>query len=83
MPFVVDSFNKNIYVNEKLVGYIGRNVLYIAGKKFADISDYGVISFDDVEVGYVDEDGFIIVKDEEVGYIDGNKNFVFYEIFKK
>lgn len=83
MALIVDSFGKNIYVHEELVGYIGRNILYIGGKKFADISDEGVISYDDIEIGYVDEDGSIIVKDEEVGYVDPDNNFVFYKVFKK
>ena len=83
MALIVDSFGKNIYINEELVGYIGRNVLFIGGRKFADISDDGTISYDEVEIGYVDEDGSIIVKDEEVGYVDPNGNFVFYKPFKK
>ena len=83
MGLIVDSYGKNIYVNQKLVGYIGRNVLYIQGKKFADISDEGIISYDDIEIGYVDDDGSIIVKDEEVGYVDPDNNFVFYSLKTK
>ena len=80
MPIIVDSFNKNIYIGDKLVGYIGRNTLYINGHKFADISDDGVISYGEVEDGYVDDDNSIIVKDKEVGYIDGDNNFRFYNL---
>lgn len=83
MALIVDSFGKNIYVHEQLVGYIGRNILYLAGKKFADISDEGIISYDDKEIGYVDDDGSIMVNDEEVGYVDPDNNFVFYKVFKK
>lgn len=83
MGLIVDSYGKNIYVNDNLVGYIGRNVLYIAGKKFANISDEGIISYDDIEIGYVDDDGSIIVKDEEVGYVDPHNNFVFYSLKTK
>lgn len=84
MPVIVECYGKNIYMNENQIGYIGRNVLYIGGKKFADITDEGVISYDGKsEIGYVDDDGYIIVNDEEVGYIDNDNNFVFYRIIKK
>lgn len=78
---IVDSFGKNIYMDEELIGYIGPNVLYIKGRKFADISDTGVISYGEVKIGYVDDDNSIIVKGKEVGYIDADNNFVFYKIF--
>lgn len=74
---VIESYGKNIYINDLHVGYIGRNELYIKGKKFADITDEGIISQNGVEVGYVDDDSYIIIRDKEVGYIDINNNFVF------
>ena len=83
MALIVDSFNKNILMNGKIIGYIGRNTLFIQGKKFADISDEGIISYDNIEIGYVDDDGSIIVKDEEVGYVDPDNNFVFYTLKTK
>lgn len=76
---VIDSFGKNIYIDEKLVGYIGENVLFINGQKFAEITDEGIISFPPKEIGYVDDDGSIIINNREVGYIDGDNNFVFYK----
>ena len=76
---IIDSFGKNIYIDEKLVGYIGGNVLYINGNKFAEISDDGIISFPPKKIGFVDDDGSIIINDKEVGYIDGDNNFVFYK----
>ena len=78
---IIDCFGHNIYVERQLVGYIQENQLIISGKKFADITDDGVIYFDDKEIGYIDDDGSIIIKDKEVGYIDGNNDFVFYKIF--
>ena len=83
MALIVDSFGKNIYIHDELVGYIGRNELFINGRKFADLSDDGIISYGDKEIGYVDDDGSIIVNDKEVGYIDPNNNFVFYTISLK
>lgn len=79
---VVDSFGKNIYMDGELIGYIGENVLYINGHKFADLSDEGVISYGDVKIGFVDETNSIIVKDKEAGYIDADGNFIFYKVFK-
>ena len=80
---IVDSFGRNIYIEDELVGYIGRNVLYIKGKKFAEISDEGEISFPPKKIGYVDDDGSIIINGKEVGYIDGDNNFVFYKTMMK
>ncbi len=75
---IIDSFGKNVYIDEELVGYIDDNAIYIKGHKFAEISDDGIISFPPKEIGYVDDDGSIIINDKEVGYIDGDNNFVFY-----
>lgn len=76
---IIDSFGRNIYIDEKLVGYIGENVLYINGQKFAEITDEGEISFGEKKIGYVDDDGSILINGKEVGYIDGDNNFVFYK----
>ena len=76
---IIDSFGKNIFIDDKLVGYIKDNELIISGRKFASITDDGIISFDQKELGYVDDDGSIIINDLEVGYIDPNNNFVFYK----
>lgn len=74
---IIDCFNHNIYIDSDLVGYIGENQLIIQGRKFADITDDGVISFGEKEIGYIDDDGSIIIHDKEVGYIDADNNFVF------
>ena len=79
----IDCFGHNIYVNKQLVGYIGQNELIISGRKFADLSDDGIISINKNEVGYIDDDGTIIIKDKEVGYVDGNNDFVFYTTWAK
>ena len=80
---IINCFGHNIYIDDQLVGYIQENELIISGKKFADISDDGVISFGQKELGYVDDDGSIIIKDREVGYIDGNNDFIFFKSFAK
>ena len=76
---IIDSFGHNIIVGDKIVGYIKDNALFISGRKFADITDEGEISFGDKYLGYVEEDGSIIIHDKEVGYIDEQNNFVFYK----
>ena len=79
---VVDSFGKNVYIGDKLVGYIGENVIFISGRKFADLSDDGIISYGENKIGFVDDCNSIIVNNEEVGYIDDQNNFVFYSGIK-
>ena len=80
---IIDCFGHNIYIDKDIVGYIRDNELIISGKKFADITDEGVISFGGKEVGYVDDDGSIVINNREVGYIDAQNNFVFYKSFVK
>ena len=41
---IIDSFGKNVYIDEELVGYIDDNCIYIKGKKFAEITDDGKIA---------------------------------------
>jgi len=74
---LIDCFNHNIYLNNKLIGFIGTNELFISGNKFADITDDGIIIMNNKQIGYVSEDNAIIVKGKEVGYVDGENNFVF------
>ena len=76
---IIDCFGHNIYIGNQLVGYIKDNTLFVSGRKFADITDEGEISFGDKYIGYVDDDGSIIIHDKEVGYIDENNDFVFYK----
>ena len=76
---IIDCFGHNIYIGDNLVGYIRDNVLYVSGRKFADITDEGEISFGDKYLGYVDDDGEIIIHGKEVGYINENNDFVFYK----
>ena len=76
---IIDSFGKDIYVGDVRVGYIGDNELFMGKRKFADITDNGVLSFENQEIGYIEDDGSIIIRDKEVGYIDEKQNFVFYK----
>ena len=78
---IINCFGHNIYIDNNLVGYIQANELIISGRKFADITDDGIISFDQKELGFVDDDGSIIINDREVGFIDADNNFVFYKSF--
>lgn len=76
---IVDCFGHNIIVDDQIIGYIKDNELIINKKKFADITDDGVISIGNIERGYVDDDGSIIINGKEAGYINGNNDFVFYK----
>lgn len=77
---IVECFGKNVFVGDKMVGYIDREGIFINRQKFAEVTPDGDIILNKQRVGYVDEDGYIIIKDKEVGYIDTNNNFVFYDI---
>jgi len=74
---IIECFGRNIYIDQDLVGYIGQNELFINGNKFASITDDGVISIGEKEIGFIDDDSSIIINGKEVGYIDGDNNFVF------
>ena len=76
---IINSFGKNVYIEHDLVGYLNDNKIFIKGRKFADITDDGIISFGPKKLGYVDEDNSIIINGKEVGYIDEDDNFVFYK----
>ena len=78
---IINCFGHNIYIDNNLVGYIQANELIISGRKFADITDDGIISFGQKELGFVDDDGSIIINDREVGFIDADNNLVFYKSF--
>ncbi len=76
---IINSFGKNIFIEDNLVGYLKDNAMFIKGNKFADITDDGIISFGVKKLGYVDDDGSVIINNKEVGYIDPDNNFVFYK----
>ena len=80
---IIDSFGHNIIVGDKIVGYIKDNALFISGRKFADITDEGEISFGEKYLGFIDDDGSIIIHNKEVGYINENNDFQFYESMAK
>jgi hypothetical protein len=77
---IVECFGKNVFVGEKMVGYIDREGIFINRQKFAEVTPDGEIILNKQKVGYVDDDGYIIINDKEAGYIDTNNNFVFYDI---
>ena len=76
---IIDCFGHNIYIGDQLVGYIKDNTLFISGRKFADITDTGEISFGEKDLGFIDDDGSIIIHDKEVGFINENNDFIFYK----
>ena len=76
---IIDSFGKNIIVGDDIIGYLDNNIMYVSSRKFAEITDDGIISFGEKKIGYVDDDGSIYINGREVGYIDEDNNFVFYK----
>ncbi len=78
---LINTSGNNVYVGDKLVGCVKHNTIYINGKQFAKISDDGIISYDNKEIGYIDEDdGTIFINKKEAGYMDTNNNIIFYKL---
>ena len=76
---IIDCFGHNIYIDKELVGYIQENELIITGRKFADITDDGIISFGTKEVGFIDDDGighWVDKEGNDLGYIRCNVNWL-------
>ncbi|MCD8203897.1 MAG: hypothetical protein LUB56_02100 [Coprobacillus sp.] len=74
---VVQCYGKNIYYHNDIVGYISRDGIYLYGKKFAELTEDGIINYQGKEVGYVNDDGDVIMNNRTIGYIDADYNFVF------
>jgi len=77
---IVNSFGKSIIVNKQRIGYISRDGLFVSGRKFADITEEGEISFGTSIKAFVNETGDIICKGQEIGYVDLDNNFIFYKL---
>ena len=77
---IVESFGKNVFVGERMVGYIDREGIFINRQELGDNTREGEECLDANNNGLDDDDDYIIIKDKEVGYIDNDNNFVFYDI---
>ncbi|MCH3909429.1 MAG: hypothetical protein LKF75_04440 [Bacilli bacterium] len=76
-------YGHNIYIDDTLVGYIshdqeGTAILFISGRKFAEIDEEGHISMNDVEVGYIDDGGDVYLHNRYVGEVDPTNDIRFY-----
>ena len=49
---IVESFGKNVFVGEKMVGYIDREGIFINRQKFAEVTPDGEIILNKQKVGY-------------------------------
>ena len=73
----------NIYIDSTLVGYVGSNhlgdgIIYINGKKFADLTSDGEIYFKEKQVGYINDEGELILNGRVVGEIDASSDLHFF-----
>lgn len=80
-------FGKNIYLDNKLVGYINTHgEVFVANKKIGEFEVDGTLYRvgSNYEICYIEDNGDIYSNDEEVGYVDSNNNVHFYlEQFQK
>ena len=74
-------FGKNIYLDNKLVGYINsHSEVFIANKKIGEFEVDGTLYKvdSDFEICYIEDNGDIYSNDEEIGYVDEHDNIHFY-----
>lgn len=76
-------YGHNIFIDDKLVGYIsgdqdGNAILFISGRKFAQMDAEGAITMNGVEVGYIDDGGDVYLHDKYVGEVDPSNDIRFY-----
>lgn len=75
-------FGHNIFIDDKLVGYIGSNhdgsaTLFLGGKKFADFSSEGSIDVDGKKMGHITDEGDVLLHNIVVGEIDSSNDIRF------
>ena len=75
----IESYGKNIYIGEELVGYIDRyGNMFVNGKKFALLTENGKIMIEEhYEAGRIDDIGDIYFKTKKVGHITANNDIYF------
>ncbi|MFA7222183.1 MAG: hypothetical protein WC148_01445 [Bacilli bacterium] len=76
---VLDSYGKNVYIGEELVGYIDRyGNMFINGKKFAFLTEDGKIMIEEnYEAGYIDDCGDVYLNHKKTGHITENNDIYF------
>lgn len=75
---ILDLYEKNVYVDDVLVGYITNDgEIFVNGKKFLDMDEYGTMYINNQEVGYIEDGGDIYVNNKLVGHIDPSNNIRF------
>ena len=76
-------YGHNIYIDDSLVGYISSNgeggaILFISGRKFAEMDEQGKITIAGGIVGYIDDGGDVYFQNRYVGEIDASNDVRFY-----
>ena len=67
----LDSYGKNVYIDDELVGYISPSSgdMFARGYKFGSLSEYGEIYLQGEYVGYIEDNGDIYIEDLVGGYV--------------
>jgi hypothetical protein len=80
----IGVYGHNIYIDDRLVGYISGNqqdgnaILFISGHKFAVLTAEGEIDINAQKVGLIDNGGDVYFKKKLVGEIDSKNDLRFY-----
>ncbi len=75
----LDSFGKNVYFDDELVGYISPSSgdMYSNGHKFGTLTEYGEIYFNGEYVGYIEDNGDIFIGNNPAGYVSSTGDLYF------
>lgn len=67
----LDSFGKNVYIDDELAGYISPSSgdMFSKGHKFGSLTEYGEIYIQDEYVGYIEDNGDIYIREQLAGYV--------------
>ena len=75
----LDSYGKNVYFDDELVGYISPSSgdMYSKGHKFGSLTEYGEIYFNDEYMGYIEDNGDIYINEHVAGYVSSTNDLHF------
>ena len=75
----LDSFGKNVYIDDELAGYISPSSgdMFANGHKFGSLTEYGEIYLNEEYVGYIEDNGDIYIGDNIGGYVSSTGDLHF------
>jgi hypothetical protein len=80
----ISLYGHNIYIDDTLVGYISGNqkdgnaILFVSGRRFADLTAEGDILINGAKVGNIDSSGDVFLKKRLVVEVNAKNDISFY-----